>query len=192
MQRLLTVFHLIFALLFAAVGIWLLFSPDVLLGKQMFIHPGSHAALQQTVFGMLLAAGVSLYCVIHSDSRATLHPLLGLYLAGLSISYMGAQEDASLWLISPLVIYLLPLLALLPIRLPAGPLKAGQLEGEVKWFNPNKGYGFILYDEDQEIFVHFRAVRDGDRRTLRQGQRVRFSIRANERGDQADDVQILD
>lgn len=193
MQRLLTVFHLVFALLFAATGIWLLFDPSVLLGKQMFVHPGTYAALQQTVFGMLLAAGVSLYCAIRSDSRAVLHPLLGLYLAGLSMSYyMGAQENAAMWFAAPLVVYLLPLLCLLPLRLPSGPLKAGQLEGEVKWFNPNKGYGFILYDEDQEIFVHFRAVQDGDRRTLRQGQRVRFSIRQNERGDQADEVQILD
>ncbi|MCC1496509.1 cold shock domain-containing protein [Alcanivorax sp. 1008] len=76
--------------------------------------------------------------------------------------------------------------------MPAGPLKAGQLQGQVKWFNPNKGYGFILSDDGQEIFVHFRAVHNGDRRTLRQGQKVRFSIRQSERGDQADDVHILD
>lgn len=188
MQRLLTVFHLVFALLFAAAGIWLLLDPNALINNQMFLHPST----QMAAFGMLLAAFISLYCAIRSDSRSILHPLLCLYLAGLSISYMGTQENAPLWLAVPLVIYLLPLLALLPMRLPAGPLKAGQLEGEVKWFNPNKGYGFILYDGDQEIFVHFRAVQDGDRRTLRQGQKVRFSIRQNERGDQADDVQILD
>ncbi|MCK5873392.1 MAG: cold shock domain-containing protein [Alcanivoracaceae bacterium] len=76
--------------------------------------------------------------------------------------------------------------------MPAGPLKAGELQGEVKWFNPNKGYGFILSDDGREIFVHFRAVRNGDRRTLKQGQKVRFGLRQSERGDQADDVRILD
>ena len=147
--------------------------------------------------GLLLAAGTSLYVAIRSDSRAILHPLLCLYLAGLSLSLFsaesaGADGAAPLWLWIPLAIYLLPLLGLLPIRLPAAPLKAGQLQGQVKWFNPNKGYGFILSDDGQEIFVHFRAVHNGDRRTLRQGQKVRFSIRQSERGDQADEVQILD
>lgn len=197
MQRLLTVFHLVFALLFAAAGIWLLIDPIALLGKQMFYPPGTQAAAQQAAFGLLLAAGTSLYVAIRSDSRAILHPLLCLYLAGLSLSLFsaesaGADGAAPLWLWIPLAIYLLPLLGLLPIRLPAAPLKAGQLQGQVKWFNPNKGYGFILSDDGQEIFVHFRAVHNGDRRTLRQGQKVRFSIRQSERGDQADDVHILD
>ncbi|MDF1629049.1 MAG: cold shock domain-containing protein [Alcanivoracaceae bacterium] len=192
MQRLLTVFHLVFTLLFAVAGIWLLIDPIVLIGKQMFYPPGTLVAAQQTAFGLLLAAGISLYVTIRSDSRAILHPLLCLYLAGLSISFISADSAAPLWLWIPLAVYLLPLIGLLPMRMPAGPLKAGQLQGQVKWFNPNKGYGFILSDDGQEIFVHFRAVHNGDRRTLRQGQKVRFSIRQSERGDQADDVHILD
>jgi CspA family cold shock protein len=192
MQRLLTVFHLVFTLLFAVAGIWLLIDPIALIGKQMFYPPGTLVAAQQTAFGLLLAAGISLYVTIRSDSRAILHPLLCLYLAGLSFSFISADSAAPLWLWIPLVVYLLPLIGLLPLRMPAGPLKAGQLQGQVKWFNPNKGYGFILSDDGQEIFVHFRAVHNGDRRTLRQGQKVRFSIRQSERGDQADDVHILD
>jgi cold shock CspA family protein len=192
MQRLLTVFHLVFALLFAVAGVWLLVDPTPLIGKQMFYAPGTLGAAQQTAFGLLLAAGISLFCAIRDDSRSILHPLLWLYLAGLSVSYISALSEAPLWLWVPLAAYLLPLISLLPLRLPAGPLKAGQLQGEVKWFNPNKGYGFILSDDGQEIFVHFRAVHNGDRRTLRQGQKVRFSIRQSERGDQADDVHILD
>ncbi|WP_304504402.1 cold-shock protein [Alcanivorax sp. 1008] len=192
MQRLLTVFHLVFTLLFAVAGIWLLIDPITLIGKQMFYPPGTLVAAQQTAFGLLLAAGISLYVTIRSDSRTILHPLLCLYLAGLSISFISADSAAPLWLWIPLAVYLLPLIGLLPLRMPAGPLKAGQLQGQVKWFNPNKGYGFILSDDGQEIFVHFRAVHNGDRRTLRQGQKVRFSIRQSERGDQADDVHILD
>ena len=172
MQRLFTVFHLLFALLFAVAGIWLLVDPARLLGSLPVDARGAVMAGQQAGFGMLLAAGVSLFCALRENSRAILYPLLCLWL--------------------PLALYLLPLLTLLPMKMPAGPLKAGELQGEVKWFNPNKGYGFILSDDGREIFVHFRAVRNGDRRTLKQGQKVRFGLRQSERGDQADDVRILD
>lgn len=192
MQRLFTVFHLLFALLFAVAGIWLLVDPAQLLGSLPVNARGAVMAGQQAGFGMLLAAGVSLFCAVREDSRTILYPLLCLYLAGLSISYASAHSAAPLWMWLPLAAYLLPLLTLLPMKMPAGPLKAGELQGEVKWFNPNKGYGFILSDDGREIFVHFRAVRNGDRRTLKQGQKVRFGLRQSERGDQADDVRILD
>lgn len=192
MQRLFTVFHLVFALLFAAAGIWLLVDPAQLLSSLPVNTRGAVMAGQQAGFGMLLAAGVSLFCAVRENSRSILYPLLCLYLAGLSISYASAHSAAPLWMWLPLALYLLPLLTLLPMKMPAGPLKAGELQGEVKWFNPNKGYGFILSDDGREIFVHFRAVRNGDRRTLKQGQKVRFGLRQSERGDQADDVRILD
>ena len=192
MQRLFTVFHLLFALLFAVAGIWLLVDPAQLLGSLPLSARGAIMAGQQAGFDMLLAAGVSLFCAVRDSSRTILHPLLCLYLAGLSISYASAHSTAPLWMWLPLAVYLLPLLAFVPLKMPAGPLKAGELQGEVKWFNPNKGYGFILSDDGREIFVHFRAVRNGDRRTLKQGQKVRFGLRQSERGDQADDVRILD
>lgn len=192
MQRLFTVFHLLFALLFAVAGIWLLVDPAQLLGSLPVNARGAVMAGQQAGFGMLLAAGVSLFCAVRENSRAILYPLLCLYLTGLSISYASANSAEPLWMWLPLALYLLPLLTLLPMKMPAGPLKAGELQGEVKWFNPNKGYGFILSDDGREIFVHFRAVRNGDRRTLKQGQKVRFGLRQSERGDQADDVRILD
>lgn len=190
MQRIITVFHLLFALLFAVAGIWLLVDPASL--QISMLQRSVLMVSQQAGFGLLLAAGVSLFCAIRDESRTALHPLLALYLAGYTISYASARSELSLLVWLPLAVYLLPLLTLLPLRLPAGPLKAGELQGEVKWFNPNKGYGFILTDDGREIFVHFRAVRNGDRRTLRQGQKVRFGLRQSERGEQADDVRILD
>ena len=62
--------------------------------------------------------------------------------------------------------------------------------GEGKWFNPKKGFGFILADNGEEIFVHFKAIRNGGRRSLRAGTRVRFVVRQSERGEQADQVEI--
>ncbi|PMR76200.1 cold-shock protein [Billgrantia endophytica] len=63
--------------------------------------------------------------------------------------------------------------------------------GEVKWFNVNKGYGFIKRDSGEDVFVHFRAIRGRGHRTLAEGQKVRYHVIENERGLQADDVTII-
>ncbi|MBS3805597.1 MAG: cold shock domain-containing protein [Oleiphilaceae bacterium] len=67
----------------------------------------------------------------------------------------------------------------------------GDEEGTVKWFNVKKGFGFIVRDNGEEVFVHFRAIRGRGRRVLRQGQRVRFSVVDADKGLQADNVSIL-
>lgn len=63
--------------------------------------------------------------------------------------------------------------------------------GEVKWFNVNKGYGFITRHSGEDVFVHFRAIRGKGHRTLAEGQKVRYHIIENERGLQADDVTVI-
>lgn len=64
-------------------------------------------------------------------------------------------------------------------------------EGMVKWFNVNKGFGFIIRDSGGEVFVHFRSIRGTGHRTLREGQRVRFAAVEGDKGLQAEDVSIL-
>ena len=66
-------------------------------------------------------------------------------------------------------------------------------EGEVKWFNVSKGFGFIVRENGEEIFVHFRSIRgdDGERRSLRDGQRVSFELAESDKGPQAEDVEPL-
>jgi len=67
-------------------------------------------------------------------------------------------------------------------------------DGEVKWFNRNKGFGFIIRGSGEEIFVHQRSIRllgDGDNRrrpTLRDGQAVNFQVAERDKGIQAEDV----
>lgn len=63
--------------------------------------------------------------------------------------------------------------------------------GEVKWFNVNKGYGFITRDDGEDVFVHFRAIRGRGHRTLAEGQKVRYYVVQNDRGLQADDVTVI-
>ncbi|MDX1633423.1 MAG: cold shock domain-containing protein [Marinobacter sp.] len=68
----------------------------------------------------------------------------------------------------------------------------GAEEGTVKWFNVKKGFGFIVRESGDEVFVHFRAIRGRGRRVLRQGQLVRFDVVEADKGLQADNVSTLD
>lgn len=65
-------------------------------------------------------------------------------------------------------------------------------QGTVKWFNAEKGYGFISVDEDgAEVFVHWSALEmDGDR-ALNEGQRVQFDVGEGQKGPQAESVRPL-
>lgn len=62
--------------------------------------------------------------------------------------------------------------------------------GVVKWFNDQKGFGFITRDSDStDVFVHHRAIKMVGRRTLREGDRVEFNVVKGEKGFQAEDVE---
>jgi CspA family cold shock protein len=72
-----------------------------------------------------------------------------------------------------------------------GSSSSGQQSGSVKWFNPNKGFGFITCDNGDDVLVHQRSL-DGNRRKLPPGQRVSFSLEENEKGLYADAVVVED
>ena len=63
--------------------------------------------------------------------------------------------------------------------------------GKVKWFNPEKGFGFLAREDGPDVFVHKDALPAGTAE-LKPGQRVEFGIVAGRRGDQALQVRILD
>jgi cold shock protein len=67
----------------------------------------------------------------------------------------------------------------------------GMAQGTVKWFNPDKGYGFIAVDGGKDVFVHFSAIQSEGYRTLEEGQRVEFEITQSDRGQQAEKVIIV-
>ena len=63
-------------------------------------------------------------------------------------------------------------------------------KGSVKWFNANKGFGFITRDSGDDVFVHFRSIRGEGHRVLHDGQRVEFEVSEGDKGLQADDVAV--
>ena len=64
------------------------------------------------------------------------------------------------------------------------------MTGRVKWFNNEKGYGFIEYKEDEDIFVHYSAIRHEGYKTLAEGQVVDFDLIETPKGLQAINVTI--
>ena len=63
-------------------------------------------------------------------------------------------------------------------------------QGTVKWFNAEKGYGFIAVDGGADVFVHYSAIQMDGYRTLEEGQRVEFEISQGQKGPQADMVRL--
>jgi CspA family cold shock protein len=71
---------------------------------------------------------------------------------------------------------------------------ASQVNGTVKWFNSDKGFGFIQQDNGgKDVFVHFRQINSNgyDRVSLEEGQKVTFEIGEGEKGPQAENVTAL-
>ena len=60
--------------------------------------------------------------------------------------------------------------------------------GTVKWFNKNKGYGFIAREGGEDVFVHYSAIKGEGYRNLEEGQKVEFTIEKGPKGLQASEV----
>ncbi len=63
--------------------------------------------------------------------------------------------------------------------------------GTVKWFDSNKGYGFITRSMGEDIFVHFRSIKGNGYRSLYEGQAVDFLVTEGSKGPQAEDIHIV-
>lgn len=64
--------------------------------------------------------------------------------------------------------------------------------GRVKWFNDQKGYGFIEREQGGDVFVHYKAINSTGRRTLKEGDRVEFAVVKGEKGLQAEEVIVIE
>lgn len=68
---------------------------------------------------------------------------------------------------------------------------AAREKGTVKWFNSDKGYGFITREKGGDVFVHFNAIRSEGYRSLSEGQQVEFTVTQGQKGLQAEDVTVI-
>ena len=64
-------------------------------------------------------------------------------------------------------------------------------QGTVKWFNNEKGYGFIAVDGGQDVFVHYSAIDMNGYKVLEEGQKVAFEVGSGAKGPQAEAVRPL-
>ncbi len=65
------------------------------------------------------------------------------------------------------------------------------MEGKVKWFNAEKGFGFIEKEEGGDVFVHFSAIQGEGYKSLDENEKVRFDVTQGTRGPQASNVERL-
>jgi cold shock protein len=72
-----------------------------------------------------------------------------------------------------------------------GTKKVKMAQGMVKWFNGDKGYGFIAVEGGPDVFVHFSAITGGGYRSLEEGQKVEFDIRQGQNGPHAENVRVV-
>ena len=68
---------------------------------------------------------------------------------------------------------------------------ADLVQGTVKWFNDEKGFGFIAQESGKDVFVHFSAINGNGRRSLVEGQTVTMEVVQGQKGPQADNIKPL-
>lgn len=113
--------------------------------------------------------------------------LANLLVPGMEQLLVGQIPAPELLLVTgiPLALLLLPLVPRPRLQ------RSAREQGQVKWFNTNKGFGFIVRPSGEELFVHFRSIRGEGRRQLRDGQTVSYTVVTGKRGLQAEDVSVI-
>lgn len=128
-----------------------------------------------------------------SNARATVLALLGTAVIALVSLGTSKLENASVSLfVLAIVSFLVLLVAIYSDRnlkrprrkIPSGP----RMNGSIKWFNVSKGYGFITQEDGEDVFVHYRSLRNQDRYAIKEGMAVTFVMGRSGKGPQAEDV----
>jgi CspA family cold shock protein len=65
------------------------------------------------------------------------------------------------------------------------------MTGKVKWFNSEKGYGFITSDEGQDVFAHYSQIMKDGFKSLEEGERVSFEVTDGAKGPQASNIEVI-
>ena len=67
-----------------------------------------------------------------------------------------------------------------------------RINGTVKWFNPDKGFGFISQESGPDVFVHYSEIQDSGYRSLNEGDKVEFTLAQGQKGPQATAVKMVE
>ncbi len=65
------------------------------------------------------------------------------------------------------------------------------MNGTVKWFNPDKGFGFITGEDGTDVFAHFSQINIDGFKTLEEGQKVTFTVAQGQKGPQAENIELV-
>ena len=65
------------------------------------------------------------------------------------------------------------------------------MNGTVKWFNADKGFGFICGEDGVDVFAHFSQIRGDGFKTLEEGQKVAFDVTQGQKGPQAENIMVI-
>lgn len=65
------------------------------------------------------------------------------------------------------------------------------MTGSVKWFNSEKGFGFITTEEGKDVFAHFSQIQKDGFKTLEEGQKVEFDVVDGQKGPQAENITVI-
>jgi len=192
--------YLLLGILCAANGLWLLLDP---VNRHMILYlPADNIAadamqaslMQQLGAAWILVGSALLWCAANPAVRARVHPALAVFFGLLAtpeiVRMLAAQIPLQQWLAEAPLLFLslLLLLVLVIMLLPMPRLPQRGERGVVKWFDAKKGFGFIVRSNGEEIFVHYRSIRGGGHRALKDGQAVRFRVGQGDKGLQAEEV----
>lgn len=185
---------------FALNGLFMLVLPHLWLSffPLAFVEPTANAEFAVRLLGTIDIGMAPLFfwCARNLKRCRTVRLSLSIMATGsaaVTIFSMSASTTPLMSSLPSIILMALPALILLALSLPAPTIrvKGPREQGEVKWFNANKGFGFITRDMGDDVFVHYRAIRGEGHRTLREGQRVDFYLKRGDKGLQADDVQMV-
>ena len=125
-------------------------------------------------------------------SRAFVTSAIFTAIVGYILTYLTSQISESTLLTKYLLLWGFSFLSILAFAYGRKITRNFKSEtGKIKWFDPSKGYGFLIRDKGGDLFVHLRSVKPDDRRKLREDTRVRFSVEETEKGPQAERIRII-
>lgn len=197
-----TLAYLMLSLGYAIHGLLLLFTPNTAYILLFLSLPEGHfptVLVQWLGLAELMLAMLLFWCGYHAKRSKTVHRMLTFFIVGaavlqsLSLYKAAVLPSSVLFWLSFVGLALVPAVLMGVMALPARPHrhKGAREQGSVKWFNETKGFGFITRDQGDDVFAHYRSIRGEGRRTLREGQRVAFVVIKEEKGLQAEDIQLL-